>query len=422
MSVLALLVSCVIAVLLFAVCTATLWWMIHAWQSPEAFESVDFATSSSPWLSFSIIMPCRDEPLAVMEPTLDRLLGQTHLAVEVILSVGDDDPATVAVAHALAARNPDRVRVSINHDPVKNKPRQLNTALPMCRGDVVGIMDAESLAHPELIERVDATFQQRGADVVQGAVHLMNYRSRWFSLRNCLEYRIWFRSRLHGHAGSGFIPLGGNTVFVYRELLEQVGGWDGDCLAEDCEIGVRLSALGKRVVCGYEAELTTLEEAPTTVKSFVKQRTRWALGFMQVLAKGEWRSLPTRGQQLRGWWTLAQQYAMAFAGVAVPIGFVSALFLHIPTPLAMLTYLPVMPMVLTMGFEMLVLREFGRDMRLKIGLRDYATLVLSTPFYQALLAFSAINAVFKFWRGDFGWDKTRHSGAHLSVVRLADAA
>jgi len=44
--------------------------------------------------------------------------------------------------------------------------------------------------------------------------------------------RIWFRSRLHGHAQSGFIPLGGNTVFIRRSLIEQVGGWDGDCLAE----------------------------------------------------------------------------------------------------------------------------------------------------------------------------------------------
>ena len=123
----------------------------------------------------------------------------------------------------------------------------------------------------------------------------MNYRSRWFTLRNCLEYRIWFRSRLHGHAEAGFIPLGGNTVFLRRDVLEQVGGWDGDCLAEDCEIGVRLSARGKRIVVRVRRRPhhTRGGARPRSGRS-CKQRTRWSLGFMQVLAKGEWRALPTR--------------------------------------------------------------------------------------------------------------------------------
>jgi hypothetical protein len=39
----------------------------------------------------------------------------------------------------------------------------------------------------------------------------MNVRSSWWSLRNCVEYYFWFRSRLHFHADQRFIPLGGNT-------------------------------------------------------------------------------------------------------------------------------------------------------------------------------------------------------------------
>lgn len=403
-------------VLLFGVCVGTLWWMLHAWRTPENYESTNFSTDGVlSRHSFSIIIPCRDEPYEVMAATVQRLLNQTHGQVEIVISVGDDDVDTVDRARMLAALHPEQIRVSINSDPVKNKPRQLNSALQLCTGDIVGIVDAESLTAPGLLAHIDATFQLTHADVVQGAVHLINYRSRWFTLRNCLEYRIWFRSRLHGHANSGFIPLGGNTVFVWRHLLEQVGGWDGDCLAEDCEIGVRLSAMGKHVVCLYDPELTTLEEAPTTVKAFIKQRTRWSLGFMQVLAKGDWKKLPTWQRRLSGWWTLVQQYAIALAGVLLPIAFVTAILFSLPTGIVMITYVPLIPLLLTVVFEILVLREFGRDMDFKIGLRDYLLLVVSTPFYQTMLLYAAIAAAVKFRRRNFTWDKTPHSGTHLDV-------
>jgi cellulose synthase/poly-beta-1,6-N-acetylglucosamine synthase-like glycosyltransferase len=283
-------------------------------------------------------------------------------------------------------------------------------------------MDAESLARPDLLRGVDATFRARGADVVQGAVHLVNYRSRWFSLRNCLEYRIWFRSRLHGHAAGGFIPLGGNTVFVWRDLLNEVGGWDGQCLAEDCDLGVRLSVLGKRVVCVYDPALTTLEETPATLKAFIKQRTRWALGFMQVMSKGDWKRMPNRRRRLAAWWMLAQQYATAAAGVLLPLAFLTAVLLRLPTGVVMLTYVPLIPLGMTMLFEVLVLHDFGRDMGYKITARDYLVLILSTPFYQGLLLWSALVAVVRFRRGNFKWDKTPHEGTHLTLHSNPGAA
>ncbi|MFM9559349.1 glycosyltransferase, partial [Streptomyces caniscabiei] len=93
--------------------------------------------------------------------------------------------------------------------------------------EVVGVFDAEDVVHPELLSHVDFAFRRDDADVVQGGVQLINYQSSWYSLRNCLEYFFWFRSRLHLHARKGFIPLGGNTVFVRSALLRDTGGWDG---------------------------------------------------------------------------------------------------------------------------------------------------------------------------------------------------
>lgn len=401
-----------VAVILFLVSGATLVWMLHAWRSPEQYESTSYPNLDRPCLSFSIIVPCRDEAADVMRETVRRLLGQNHPDFEIIISVGHDDIQTVDNAFRIA-RTDHRIRVSVNYDVVKNKPRQLNSALFDCSKQVVGVIDAESLTAPGLLQSVDTTFRWRNADVVQGAVHLVTIREKWFSLRNCLEYRVWFRSRLHGHAQNGFVPLGGNTVFMWRRLLLDIGGWDGDCLAEDCEIGVRLSAAGRRTVCVYEPALVTREETPSTTRSFVKQRTRWCLGFMQVLAKGEWRALPGFWARAQAAWLLMQQYTVAFAGLVFPLAVLTAVFSGLPDVVVLLSFLPLIPTTLTLVFEVLILHEFGRDLQIRVRTWDYVWLLLCTPFYQALLSYSSLRACQKYLTHDFGWEKTGHQGAHV---------
>lgn len=449
-----------IALPLTAVSTGTLWWQMHAWRTPSRFDNTGFSESgrprrrasspsveerradherrvstdysgerrrdSDPKLSFSLIVPCREETEEVMTATVERLLEQHHHDFEVIFSVGHDDLApmsrglsTIEIAQRLAARWPGQVKVSVNEDPVKNKPRQLNTALADCSKEIVGVLDAESLTEAGLLRHVDATFRSTDADVVQGSVHLMNYRDSWFSLRNCMEYRIWFRSRLHGHALSGFIPLGGNTVFIRRALIEEVGGWDGDCLAEDCELGVRLSCLGKKTVVAYDRSLVTQEETPETIPQLIKQRTRWALGFMQVLAKGDWKRLPTRTERLHAWWTLVQQHAVAFSGVALPVAIATALLTDVPPVVVLLTFLPLIPTLTMLAFEMLILHEWSTDMNLHARPRDYIRLVVSMPFYQLLLAVAVLRASAKYLSGDFAWEKTAHAGSHIVAKQAA---
>ena len=411
------------SLVLLALSVSTLWAATYAWWDPEARARTTYPElDGEDGVSFSLIMPCRHEQEDVMRATLERLLSQRHSAFEVIISVGHDDPDTVAIAQRLADETPGQVRVSVDYSPVKNKPRQLNTALRICRNDVVGVFDAESVAAPNLFRNIDNSFRSTGADAVQGAVQLINYRDSWFSLRNCLEYFIWFSSRLHVHAKLGFIPLGGNTVFVRRQLLEDVGGWDENCLAEDCELGVRLSTLRHRIVVAYSPELVTREETPETVRALVKQRTRWSLGFMQVYAKGLWKTLPTFRERATAWWTLTQQHLMALTGLAIPLSIALAIWGEFPLGVTMITFLPLITTIATVAFEACMFGEFGRDHGFAIRTRDYLVLVLSTPFYQLLLAFAALRAYAKFRTGDFRWEKTAHSGSHLGYIEAGAAS
>jgi cellulose synthase/poly-beta-1,6-N-acetylglucosamine synthase-like glycosyltransferase len=288
----------VVSLVLFTVASTTLWWMLHAWRSPDALAATGFRRrSAGAPRSFSLLLPARHEQ-GVLADTIDSLARLDHPMYEVIVIIGHDDPETESIARAAAARHPRIVRVVMDYHLPKNKPKALNTALRKCHGDILGVFDAEDEVHPRLLRLVEARFEESGADVVQAGVQLMNVQTSWWSVRNCLEYYFWFRSRLHFHAEKRFIPLGGNTVFIRTELLRKVGGWDPECLAEDCEIGVRLSSRGAVVAVAYDPQAVTREETPDSIRALVKQRTRWDQGFLQVLRKGEWRRLPGRRQRV----------------------------------------------------------------------------------------------------------------------------
>ncbi|HEX3333380.1 MAG TPA: glycosyltransferase [Acidimicrobiales bacterium] len=409
------LVLLLMSLCLFGVAMATLWWMLHAWRSPEVFRSLGFGPveigQAEDPMSFSLIVPARHEE-AVLGATLDRLADLDYPSFEVLVVVGHDDPGTKEVADVASIRHHGRVRVVVDRSWPKNKPSALNTALAECRGDVVGVFDAEDEVHPRLLRQVAGSFERSGAHVVQGGVQLVNFQSSWYSLRNCLEYFFWFRSRLHLHAERRFIPLGGNTVFVRTDLLAAVGGWDERCLAEDCELGVRLSSLGARVDVAYDPMLVTREETPATLRGLLKQRTRWNQGFLQVLRKGEWRKLPTRSQRALARYTLAMPFLQAFTGLVIPISIYSMIALKIPVALALVSFLPVIPTLAALAFELVGLREFGRVFYVRPRVYDYVRLILGLFPYQLFLVGAAVRAVVREMFGRRGWEKTAHTGAH----------
>ncbi|WIY25875.1 glycosyltransferase [Parasedimentitalea psychrophila] len=160
------------------------------------------------------------------------------------------------------------------------KPRAMNYALDFCHGDIIGVWDAEDAPARGQLEQVARRFEQVDADVacLQGVLDFYNPRSNWLSRCFTLEYASWFRIVLPGLAHLGLvIPLGGTTLFVRRDALEKLGGWDAHNVTEDADLGVRLYR------AGYRTEMiatATHEEANCRPWPWIRQRSRWLKGFM----------------------------------------------------------------------------------------------------------------------------------------------
>jgi cellulose synthase/poly-beta-1,6-N-acetylglucosamine synthase-like glycosyltransferase len=243
----------------------------------------------------------------------------------------------------------------------------------------------------------------------------------WFKVHNVLEYFFWFSSRMFVQTDANFTPLGGNTVFIRRSLLEQAGGWPIN-LTEDCALGVHLSTkYNAKIVAAYDPALVTREETPDTVRNLVKQRTRWSQGFLSVLTLGEWRNLQTLRLRLMAWYFLATPFLQAASGLIIPLCLLFALVVHAPVLLVLLTFLPFVPILISFMLQVAGLHEFGHIYPGTVKVRHYAFLFAGFWIYQLVLMWAAIRAAWRYSRNQFDWEKTMHPGAHRESFELAEA-
>jgi len=281
----------------------SLYLKLYAWEDPGALTHIPTKDEFvPPHHSITAIVPCKHEKNTIADTlrAMQRIDYPTDKKqILVVIHEGTDDGTIDIVRQTLVELGtPNMSLVTYNEEPI-NKPHGLNDALKQATGDFVVIFDAEDEPHPELFRLVNTFLLQNPAiDVVQTGVQLMNYMSNWYSTFNVLEYYFWFKSSLHFFAKQHVMPLGGVSVFFRRSLVEAVGGWDMHCLTEDAELGIRLSQAGAQMAVVYDAVYATREETPPSVMSFIKQRTRWAQGFLQILARGDFRRFPTLRQQL----------------------------------------------------------------------------------------------------------------------------
>ena len=393
----------------------TIYIMLYTWDNPERIDaSVSPREYAEPAWSFTALLPARHEA---------DVIGETIRAVanidypehkkEAFVICREDDQETIEAARtAIQEIGAPNIRVLVfDGDPI-NKPHGLNIGLSKTNHEVVGIFDSEDEPHRDIYNVVNTVMVNEHADIVQSGVQLMNYRSNWYSLFNVLEYFFWFKSALHFCADIGFIPLGGNTVFFKSSWLSHVGGWDEKCLTEDADVGIRLSLEGAKTRVVYDANHVTQEETPPTLGSFIKQRTRWNQGFLQILLKRDWLKISQVSQLLLGLYILVSPVLQGCLFLFIPLAIYIIFFLDAPVLVAMLANIPLFILFLQVIVYNIGLYEFTNEYKLKYAWwLPFAALLYYIPF-NLVLSLSAFRGVWRILRSQNSWEKTQHVNAH----------
>jgi cellulose synthase/poly-beta-1,6-N-acetylglucosamine synthase-like glycosyltransferase len=417
-----------VSVLLSIQATYTLYLMVYTWDQPTSYRRTRAPDRfEAPHRSFTVMLPARHEE-RVIQTTLERVVAANYPAslVQILVICSWDDAGTIARAEdkikQLGELGREGIELVVFQAGPINKPHALNSALIRAGNDVVTVFDAEDDIHPDIFNVVNTVMLEESVHVIQAGVQLMNYRSSWYSTLNVLEYFFWFKSCLHYYARYGSTPLGGNTVFFDRATLLRVGGWDENNLTEDADIGIRLSTMGEGIRVVYDDRYVTREETPPTLGHFIRQRTRWCQGFMQTLAKGDWRRMPARAQRWLAVYTLAFPVAQAILGIYAILSLVAILAMRAPVLVALISYVPVFLLAAHFLTTVIGLREFTEAHGLKASWWTVLLMGISWFPYQLILAYSALRAARRLLLGENNWEKTAHVGAHREQGSMVDDA
>jgi len=388
---------------------------LYIWEEPEqAWLNSAPTIFREPRLSFTILLPAFHEEELYAE-TIQKVydLNYPKEFVQIIALLREHDTGTVEVTkRKLRELHAPNIHLLITSDTHGGKPHQLNLGLKVAHGDIVTIFDAEDEPHPNILQVINTVFLNEGVDVVQSGVQLMNHNTKWFCFLNVLEYFFWFKSSLHFFARCGMTPLGGNTVFVRRQLMERLGGWDHTTLTEDADLGIRLCVARARVRVLYDDRFVTQEETPHTIRQFVKQRTRWNQGFIQILLAGRWARLETFWQRMLAFYVLILPEVQAFFTLMLPVAVAMFFFVKLPLWMAILTCMPLYCFILMMCIDLAGLHEFVKVYHRQWKWSEALTLLIAFLPYQLLLGIGAVRAIWRQLIGASNWEKTAHIGQH----------
>ncbi len=393
----------------------SLYLMLYSWEHPDRlYSSSAPASYLAARLSFSVLLPARHEEAVIYETI--KSVSATHYPshlLEIVVICHVDDAGTIAEAQrAMRDLGSRQVYVETFSTLPINKPHGLNVGFQRTRNQIVTIFDAEDDIDPNIFNMVNTVVLKEGVGIIQAGVQLMNFNDHWFSIHNCLEYFFWFKSGLHFFSKIGVIPLGGNTVFIRRDLVSRIGGWDEHCLTEDADIGLRLSVSGETIRVIYDAKHVTREETPDSIGSFIRQRTRWHQGFLQVLRKGSWLAFPRLSQRLLAFFTLSYPVFQAVVVLLWPLNIIEHLWLKEALLVTMFCFLP----LYTFLFQSLIIAvgafQFAQEYNLKLSFLKLMSMTITFLPFQWLLGISAVRAVYRELRGQNNWEKTAHPGAH----------
>ncbi|MDD2807156.1 MAG: glycosyltransferase [Patescibacteria group bacterium] len=201
--------------------------------------------------------------------------------LDVLLLLEEDDQVTVEMATKLDL--PDYVRAIVVPDSFpKTKPKACNYGLGFARGEYLVIYDAEDIPDPLQLKKAYLGFQRVAPDVacLQAKLNYHNPHQNLLTRFFTAEYSLWFDVTLTGlQSLNTYIPLGGTSNHFKTASLVELEGWDPFNVTEDCDLGIRLFRKNYKTAI---IDSTTLEEANSHAKNWLRQRSRWMKGYMQT--------------------------------------------------------------------------------------------------------------------------------------------
>ena len=250
---------------------------------------------------FSIQIATYSEPPKLVIKTLQSLEGLKGADYEVIVVDNNTpDPDMYEPVRDFCRRAGFRF---FHFDDVEGaKAGALNLVLPKRdpRTSHVLILDADYQAQSDLLIQC-ARYASRNYSLIQFP---QSYRNSAIDCPVSHEYASFFDVYMTAADEAESVLSTGTAAVVRVGDLEEVGGWPTTTVTEDADLGLLFKQQGKETTYVHRAVAEGV--MPTVTSEFLKQRSRWIKGNIQVLLKHSLTNLPLQGRvaaflQLTAW-------------------------------------------------------------------------------------------------------------------------
>ncbi|GAC1513990.1 MAG: glycosyltransferase [Gemmatimonadaceae bacterium] len=235
-------------------------------------------TSFAPCVS--IIVPAFNEA-RVIGRTVRSLVAQryTGLLEVIVVDDGSQDDTFGAVTREFE----NHPQVHVHRKPNGGKASALNFGIDRAQHDVVIALDADTIFAPDTVAELVQPLSDPNVGAVAGNAKVgnrVNLVTRWQALEYVTSQNLDRRA---------FALLNGITVVPgavgawRRALVQLVGGFRHDTLAEDQDLTLKVRRAGRSIA--YADGAIAYTEAPHTLRDLAKQRFRWSFGTLQCVWK-----------------------------------------------------------------------------------------------------------------------------------------
>ncbi len=241
----------------------------------------------------SIHIPAYFEPPEMLKQTLDAVSRLDYPNFECVVIINNTpDPAFWQPIQDHCRALGERFKF-INAEKVEGfKAGALRIAMERTAADaeIIGVIDADYVVEPDWLKDLVPVFADPRVGLVQAPQdHRDGDRSLMHYIMNG-EYAGFFDIGMVQRNEVNAIIVHGTMCLIRRAAMDMAGGWAGDTICEDTDLGLAIIEHGW--LTHYTNHRYGHGLLPDTYEAFKKQRHRWAYGGFQIVKKHWRRFLP----------------------------------------------------------------------------------------------------------------------------------
>ncbi|MEW6767760.1 MAG: glycosyltransferase [Pseudomonadota bacterium] len=241
----------------------------------------------------SIHVPAYFEPPEMLKQTLDAVARLDYPNFECVVIINNTPDPTFWQPIQDHCRTLGERFIFINAEKVEGfKAGALKIAMARTAVDaeIIGIIDADYAVTPNWLKDLVPAFADPHVGLVQAPQdHRDGDRSLMHYAMNG-EYAGFFDIGMVQRNEANAIIVHGTMCLIRRAAMDMAGGWAGDTICEDTDLGLAI------IEHGWTTHYTNARYGygllPDTYEAFKKQRHRWAYGGFQIVKKHWRRFLP----------------------------------------------------------------------------------------------------------------------------------